>query len=318
MDGALSVVYISWEEPLDATKHRKKLARMEQELRNYHKKGQGKRKREIDDWSSKRTGSVHDVEIVKHDTRAKLNKTHAKCDAAEGQQTFSLMPPRNIITQNISLQPTVDAGCLGTDIPWSYLPLELVFETLSYFSIDKQMLLRRVCRSWTTVSSVVFTHFYVEVDPATRCPQSRLAMALHKTVRSSTKVLLITAPAQLRQTGKCSLNVIYTVAEMLAGMQIRVPVIILSHVGAYYSGLLMTVESDRHNLLPWRAVCQQLMLREVEVKLSSWEMSKKLDMLGKLQAFHKMTEISWSPPYCDVLRVVKSSMFTTPPHCTYS
>ncbi|XP_055348414.1 uncharacterized protein LOC129595430 isoform X2 [Paramacrobiotus metropolitanus] len=276
MDGALSVVYISWEEPLDATKHRKKLARMEQELRNYHKKGQGKRKREIDDWSSKRTGSVHDVEI------------------------------------------TVDAGCLGTDIPWSYLPLELVFETLSYFSIDKQMLLRRVCRSWTTVSSVVFTHFYVEVDPATRCPQSRLAMALHKTVRSSTKVLLITAPAQLRQTGKCSLNVIYTVAEMLAGMQIRVPVIILSHVGAYYSGLLMTVESDRHNLLPWRAVCQQLMLREVEVKLSSWEMSKKLDMLGKLQAFHKMTEISWSPPYCDVLRVVKSSMFTTPPHCTYS
>ncbi|XP_055348398.1 uncharacterized protein LOC129595417 [Paramacrobiotus metropolitanus] len=239
--------------------------------------------------------------------------------------------------------PKVDAAVIdGNDVPWRVLPMILVLESLSCLAVDQQMKYRQVSRDWNTVFATVTTaslHLYLEVDLSSiPVKRRRLAFTLSQTITSSTKTLIVTTAAENRRQAQFACEVVDCVAQVIAAMQIKIPLIILWHVAADFRDLIpYTPGFTDTALLPsknrqyrerrwaWAGVCDRLMLREV-LTLVPFDCAGETVLAG-LKKFYAVEKHCWlydhlAPGVCigaaqwdaeyskHVLRVAKSIMNT--------
>ncbi|XP_055348394.1 uncharacterized protein LOC129595414 [Paramacrobiotus metropolitanus] len=192
----------------------------------------------------------------------------------------------------------------------SRLPPELISEILSYCDAITWVMCRQVDRSWDAIlSNRHYSVVTIRTSSRVSRPKIRLALLVYHTVTVSTRCLVISARDNFS---------VRLVTDMLAALQIKVPLIVLARMTVGWGDLLMdallvsALIREGNPVVDWCRVCAKLELRNVDVIMPPMGVldMAKCTMLTYLQKHHQMQGIRLQKKEYVCLSVAKSVMDT--------
>ncbi|XP_055348411.1 uncharacterized protein LOC129595428 [Paramacrobiotus metropolitanus] len=195
-----------------------------------------------------------------------------------------------------------------------YLPLEVLTETLSYLTVERKAMCRRVCRDWDAL--VVHSRSaLVQVDPLSQYLRPTVAWMLYGTARTwSTSIrTLIFAATHPHRCFFAGDDLIPIVKEMLTALRIKVHIMLLSHITeADYYEFLPPFQSETPP--PWSPICRKLLLAHVilikprDSRYTKETVSAVFQRCGNMDGFWLKPKDERSP---DKLRINRSTICLT-------
>ncbi|XP_055348417.1 uncharacterized protein LOC129595435 [Paramacrobiotus metropolitanus] len=258
-------------------------------------------------------GRINSLVDSHHRKREILIEGYYKIPKRRKQQKLSVSGDSLRVKRRRQSAQSLKCKGLGSEsILLSYLPLEVLTETLSYLTVERKAMYRRVCRDWDALI-VHSRSALIQLDPLSKHLQTTLAWMLYGTAMTWSNSIrsLIFAAIHPDRCFFASRYVIPIVKQMLAALRMKAQIVLLAHIkDADYSEFLPPYQSETPP--PWSAICRKLLLAHVVLAIpldyTEENVAAVFQRCGNMDGSWLKTKDEWS---CDTLRINRSTICST-------